>query len=560
MDLQHVYDTIDLAVYNSLRRTRERFEAINPPHVGMYVCGPTVYSDPHLGHARAALAFDTVFRFLRFIGYRVRYVRNITDVGHLEDEAAEDGEDKILKRARLERVEPMEVVHRYTVSYHDGMRQLGCLPPSIEPTASGHIVEQIQVVKKILGAGLAYERDGSVYFDLAKYVADGAPYGALSGKVFEDLLSNTRETSGSAEKKSALDFALWKRAEPGHIMRWPSPWGEGFPGWHLECTTMSTRYLGETFDIHGGGLDLQFPHHEAEIAQNHGAFGTDPARYWLHSNMLTVEGRKMAKSVGNFITLDEMFTGDHPALEQSWDPMVLRFFMLQTHYRSTIDFSNEALHAAEKGFSRLMAIVQDAERVLRTESPGESTGARSDRKSSETTAEGTGSLFVRTEAQPEADPLAAAGRSLPAPGSLGSKAHDEHSAAIATRIDECWSAMADDFHTPRAIAALFELGKLTQRSEHSSAPIEIRRAASLVLSVFARDVLGLSPKQGLRPTGDSAEQNQPLEVALELLISVRRDARSRRDFATADAIRDKLAEAGIQLEDRKDGTTGWVLK
>lgn len=571
-----MFETVGLTVYNSLRRDRERFQALNPPLVGMYVCGPTVYSDPHLGHARAALAFDTVFRYLRFLGYRVRYVRNITDVGHLEDETADAGEDKILKRARLERLEPMEVVHRYTVSYHEGMRHLGCLPPSIEPTASGHIVEQIQVVKKILDAGLAYERDGSVYFDLEKYVREGSagrsatesagtPYGVLSGKVLDDLLANTRETTGSGEKKSALDFALWKRAEPTHIMRWPSPWGEGFPGWHLECTTMSTRYLGETFDIHGGGLDLQFPHHEAEIAQSHGAFGTDPARYWMHSNMLTVGGQKMAKSLGNFITLEEMFSGTHPALDQAWDPMVVRFFMLQSHYRSTVDFSNEALRGAEKGFARLMAAVDAAERYL-AETDGVASGSDGRRDGRHSGADsrrhsGGANPYARAEAAPQEDPLAIAGRTVPAPGAFVPPTGDDHSLAVSTQIEACWAAMSDDFHTPRAIAALFELGKLTQRPEHGGAPEATRTAAARTLRAFTREVLGLAPGRGGTETGTagSGEQSRtPLDAALELLIEVRRAARERRDFETADRIRDRLAEAGISLQDRKDGTTGWT--
>lgn len=571
LDERNLYEQIDLKVYNSLRRRPELFEAINPPHVGMYVCGPTVYSDPHLGHARAALAFDTVFRFLRFIGYRVRYVRNITDVGHLEDETAEAGEDKILKRARLERVEPMEVVHRYTQSYHEGMRRLGCLPPSIEPTASGHIVEQIQVVEKILEAGYAYERDGSVYFDLEKYVREGSggsdtPYGLLSGKVFEDLKANTRETAGTEQKKSALDFALWKRAEPTHIMRWPSPWGEGFPGWHLECTTMSTRYLGETFDIHGGGLDLQFPHHEAEIAQGHSAFGADPARYWLHSNMLTVAGQKMAKSIGNFITLEEMFSGTHPALDQGWNPMVVRFFMLQSHYRSTIDFSNDALRGAEKGFARLMTMVTEAERFLDDHAARETGEASGDIPTGMPRGSGAGTgatnPYLRQEAGPQADPLVAAGRSVPAPGSFPAKPGDSHDGAVMAAVESCWSAMADDFHTPRAIAALFELGKLTQKQDHSGAPAEIRVAAARTLTGFTRHVLGLAPgpDAGAVDSAGRAGSTSALDTAVTMLLEYRREARETRDFARADAIRDRLAAAGIQVEDRKDGTSGWFLK
>lgn len=524
MNQQPLYEQVRLTVYNSLTREREPFQALNPPHVGMYVCGPTVYGDPHLGHARTALAFDVVFRFLSVLGYSVRYVRNITDVGHLEDEAAEAGEDKILKRARLDRLEPMEIVHRYTRSYHDGVRQLNCLPPSIEPSASGHIIEQIQVVERILAAGLAYEHEGSVYFDLEKYVRhhDGAGrYGQLSGKVFDDLLSNTRDTAGSSDKRSGLDFALWKRAEPAHIMRWPSPWGEGFPGWHLECTTMSTKYLGEQFDIHGGGLDLQFPHHEAEIAQNHGAFHTDPARYWLHSNMLTVGGQKMAKSLGNFITLEQIYTGDSPALEQPYHPMVVRFFMLQSHYRSSVDFSNPALQAAEKGYRRLMTAVAAAQRLAEGDAPA-----------------GKGGASGGATAIPW-------GASLDIVRQAG-----DHGAAVAREIDSCWEAMADDFHTPRTIAALFELGRLAQQPEHRSAPREVRRGAADALEGFTREVLGLVPM-------DSSQDLSALDAVMEMVLAVRREARERRDFATADSIRDGLAEAGIRLEDRKDGTTGW---
>jgi cysteinyl-tRNA synthetase len=524
---------------------------LEPPFIGMYVCGPTVYSDPHLGHARTGLAFDIVFRYLRFLGYRVRYVRNITDVGHLEDEQADAGEDKIAKRARLERVEPMEVVQRYTLSYHDGMRRMGCLPPSIEPRASGHVLEQIEVVEKIVESGLAYEVGGSVYFDLQKYAStpeadparsgggEASPYGRLSGRVFEDLMANTRDTAGAEDKRSALDFALWKKAEPQHIMRWRSPWGEGFPGWHLECTTMSTRYLGEQFDIHGGGLDLQFPHHEAEIAQSHGAFGVDPARYWLHSNMLTVDGQKMAKSLGNFITLEEMFTGAHQRLEQAFSPMVLRFFMLQSHYRSTIDFSNEALGAAEKGYHRLMTGLQHAEQVLADEITQEAVGAAQ-------------AALERSPVGPQEDEIAAAGHALPAPGDLN--ADDAHGAAVVTQIEACWNAMSDDFHTPKTIAALFELTRLTQRPEHASAPEDLRRGAARTVRGFTRSVLGLHPEEE-GSTGAGADDR--LDHVMNLLISLRSEARASKDFATADRIRDELSAAGIQLEDGRDGTS-WV--
>ncbi|MFW5694008.1 MAG: cysteine--tRNA ligase [Alkalispirochaeta sp.] len=552
------YKEIPITVYNSLNRRHEEFHALQPPFVGMYVCGPTVYSDPHLGHARTGLAFDIVFRFLRFLGYRVRYVRNITDVGHLEDEQAETGEDKIAKRARLERVEPMEVVQRYTLSYHDGMRRMGCLPPSIEPRASGHVLEQIEVVEKIIASGLAYEVDGSVYFDLQKYAGDphadparadssattpASPYGKLSGRVFEDLMANTRDTAGAEEKRSALDFALWKKAEPQHIMRWRSPWGEGFPGWHLECTTMSTRYLGEQFDIHGGGLDLQFPHHEAEIAQSHGAFGVDPAQYWLHSNMLTVDGQKMAKSLGNFITLEEMFTGTHQRLEQAFSPMVLRFFMLQSHYRSTVDFSNEALQAAEKGYHRLMIGLQHAEQVLADEITREAVSAAQ-------------AALERSPVGPQDDEIAAVGRAIPAPGALS--AEDDHGAAVVAQIEACWNAMAEDFHTPKTIAALFELTRLTQRPEHAQAPEDLRRGAARTVRGFVRSVLGLHPEEeGGAGGGVGGAADDRLNRVMELVIALRAEARKAKDFATADRIRDELAAAGIQLEDGRDGTT-WV--
>ncbi len=515
MDKAPLYERIPLTLFNSLKRSKERFEALRPPAVGLYVCGPTVYSDPHLGHARTAIAFDIVFRYLQVLGYKVRYVRNITDVGHLEDETADAGEDKIAKRARLEQLEPMEVVQRYTLSYHDGMRRCGCLPPSIEPRATGHIIEQIDVIKRILDAGLAYERDGSVYFDLDRYVREDAgetQYGTLSGRVFEDLIANTRATAGAEEKQNPLDFALWKRAEPGHIMHWASPWGEGFPGWHVECTTMSTRYLGDKFDIHGGGLDLQFPHHEAEIAQNHAAFGSDPAQYWLHSNMLTVDGQKMAKSLGNFITLDEIFTGNHKRLAQAFDPMVLRFFVLQSHYRSSVDFSNEALAAAERGYERLIAglakaeaIVTDAEEVPEPIDPADETGA---------------------------------------------------SAVIESQIAACWAAMSDDFHTPRTIAALFELGRVMGRSEWDAASEAARARAARCYVLFTREVLGLSPPD----SAPAAHDSQLSDALVNILVEMRSEARSQKEYARADEIRDRLIQVGIRIEDSRDGGTSWKVE
>lgn len=526
MKHRRLYEQVPLVIYNSLKRSKERFSAINPPYVGMYVCGPTVYSDPHLGHARTAIAFDIVFRYLRFLGYQVRYVRNITDVGHLEDERADAGEDKIAKRARLEQLEPMEVVQRYTLSYHDGVRRCGCLPPSIEPRATGHIIEQIEVVKQILEADLAYVKDGSVYFDLERYVRSGdpggAPYGTLSGRVFEDLIANTRDTAGTEEKRNPLDFALWKRAEPGHLMHWTSPWGEGFPGWHLECTTMSTRYLGKEFDIHGGGLDLQFPHHEAEIAQNHAAFGSDPARYWMHSNMLTVDGQKMAKSLGNFITLDEIFTGRHARLTRAFDPMVLRFFTLQSHYRSTIDFSNEALEAAEKGYERLMAGLARSEEYL---------DARGVDEAGEADA-------------PALPPEESARAELP-----------EIERDAEEQIAAVWDAMSDDFHTPRAIAALFELGRVIARPEWRQAAEPTRLRAARSYRDFSREVLGFAPMAGTTAT----ESSERTEGLVSLLMEMRGEARAARDFARADAIRDRLAQLGIQIEDARDGSSSWSI-
>ena len=339
-------------IYNTLTRKKEEFKPLNPPYVGMYVCGPTVYGDAHLGHARPAITFDVLFRYLRHLGYKVRYVRNITDVGHLENDA-DEGEDKVAKKARLESLEPMEVVQYYLNRYHKAMEALNVLPPSIEPHASGHIIEQIEYIKKIIEAGYAYVSNGSVYFDVVKYNKDHH-YGKLSGRNIDDLLNTTRELDGQSEKHNSFDFALWKKASPEHIMRWPSPWSDGFPGWHLECSTMSTKYLGEEFDIHGGGMDLLFPHHECEIAQSVAAQGHETVHYWMHNNMITINGQKMGKSLGNFITLDEFFSGNHKLLQQPYSPMTIRFFILQAHYRSTVDFSNEALQASEKALQRML--------------------------------------------------------------------------------------------------------------------------------------------------------------------------------------------------------------
>ena len=511
------YQDVPVTLYNSKNRAKEQFEPLHALLVGMYVCGPTVYGDPHLGHARAAVAFDTVFRYLRHLGYRVRYVRNITDVGHLEDELNEGGEDKIAKKARLEQLEPMEIAHHYTVSYHKAVDALNCLSPSIEPTATGHIPEQIRLVETILENGYAYEVNGSVYFDLEKY-ADEGTYGELSGKVLKDLRSGTRETEGISEKRSSLDFALWKKADESHLMQWESPWGNGFPGWHLECTSMSTRYLGTTFDIHGGGIDLQFPHHEAEIAQNHGAYGCDPARYWIHNNMLTVDGQKMAKSLGNFITLADLFAGSHPRLEQPFSPQVVRFFMLQAHYRSVLDFSSDSLVAAEKGLKRLLSGMETLDTMTH---PGETDGT-------------------------EAEPL------FPA---------QEESGLQGEMLALCramYHHMSDDFNTARVIADLFELTNRVNALDTGDRSLEeltpeafltVRRSAAEMV----REVLGVEPESR---TGESRDR---LETVVELLIEMRAEARKDKDFATADAIRDRLEEAGIRLEDRPDGGTDYTL-
>ncbi|MEX0647614.1 MAG: cysteine--tRNA ligase [Balneolaceae bacterium] len=496
-------DSFPLHLYNSISRKKEVFEPLNPPFVGLYVCGPTVYGDPHLGHARAAVTFDVIFRYLKYLGYNVRYVRNITDVGHLENEVSEDGEDKIAKKARLEQIEPMEVVQTYTIHYHNGMDALNCLRPSIEPTASGHIIEQIELVKKILENGFAYEVNGNVYFDLEAYRKTNS-YGELSGKVLEDLQAGSRQTEGMDEKRGPHDFALWKRANPGHIMRWNSPWGEGFPGWHLECTTMSTKYLGGKFDIHGGGLDLQFPHHEAEIAQCRSAHGHDPVKYWLHNNMVTIDGAKMSKSAGNFINLQQLFEGDHELLEKPFSPMAVRFLMLQSHYRSKIDFSNDALVAAEKGYHRLMAAID---------------------------------LLKNME--------------TPAKESSGDK-----DAEILKACERCHESMSDDFNSAQVLAALFDLAaKINALHNGQIGKDEISGAAFTTMSEtihdFVFDVLGLKP--------ESASDNSRTEELVNLLIEIRARAREQKDFATSDKIRDDLQRIGIQLKDDKSGSTSFEI-
>jgi len=490
-----------LYLYNSLSRKKEIFEPLNPPFVGLYVCGPTVYGDPHLGHARAAITFDILYRYLKYKGYKVRYVRNITDVGHLEHEESEEGEDKILKKARLEQVEPMEIVQKYTISYHRGMDSLNCLRPDIEPTASGHIIEQIKLIEKILDNGYAYEVNGNIYFDLDKYRKD-EPYGILSGKVLEDLQAGSRNTEGMDEKKSPHDFALWKRASGTHIMRWDSPWGEGYPGWHLECTVMSIKYLGNRFDIHGGGLDLQFPHHEAEIAQCKSAYGHDPVKYWVHNNMITIDGAKMSKSAGNFINLDELFSGDHEKLEKGYSPMVARFLMLQSHYRSKIDFSNEALAAAEKGYNRLMnavALLQDME-PPKNSSTGETTAGKE----------------------------------------------------ILDACERCHKSMNDDLNTAQVLAALFDLTANinaihNKQLDKTEIPAGVFQTMKKTVNDFVYEILGLKP--------DTQTEDSKTEELIQLLIDIRKEAREKKDFATSDRIRDDLQEIGVRLKDDKSGTT-----
>ncbi len=497
-------DRFPIHLYNSLTRQKETLEPISPPNIGLYVCGPTVYGDPHLGHARAAITFDVVYRYLEYLGYKVRYVRNITDVGHLENEETDSGEDKIAKKARLEQLEPMEVVQYYTNRYHDGLILLNCRRPSIEPTATGHIIEQIKFVEKILENKMAYEVNGTIYFDLAAYIK-GHQYGVLSGKVLEELQAGSRETEGLDEKRNPHDFALWKRAEPEHIMRWDSPWGEGFPGWHIECSTMSTKYLGETFDIHGGGLDLQFPHHEAEIAQCRGAFGCDPARYWMHNNMVTIDGAKMSKSAGNFITLDQLFKGDHPFLDNAYHPMVVRFLMLQSHYRSKIDFSNEALQAADKGYRRLMDALKLTEELDFKE------------------------------------------------GSEKGELDDE----VNRYCDACFQTMSDDFNTAKTLAALFELSSKINSFYHKQLSErdfsgEVFDRMIQTYRLFINDILGLKSIEG--------KQDDHLEKLVGILIDIRARARARKDFETADKIRDDLAAAGILLKDEKSGKTTFKIK
>lgn len=497
-----------LKVYNSLTRQKEVFESITPGHVGMYVCGPTVSGESHLGHARPFITFDIVYRYLLHLGYKVRYVRNITDAGHFEEEGRE-AEDKISSKAVLEKLEPMELVQKYTNLYHWAMLQFNNIPPSIEPTATGHIVEQIVMIEKIIKDGYAYVANGSVYFDVAKYDADfslkGSPYGMLSGRILEDMQEGSRELDNQEEKRNKADFALWKNAPPEHIMRWQSPWGEGFPGWHIECSAMSTKYLGQQFDIHGGGMDLQFPHHECEIAQSTVCNHKTPARYWLHNNMITVNGKKMGKSYGNQIKLTEMFSGNHPALEQAYQPMVIRFFILQTHYRSTLDFGNEALQATEKGLKRLWEAYTASQELS------------------------VGNGHAATDA-----------------------ALDEKVRKLIEQFDEF---MNDDLNTAKVVANMFELVPVINgiKDKHIAADAISTDTLSLLqrqLKVFIEDIFGLQGEQ-------DAKNDGKLDGVLQLLINMRKDARDRKDYVTSDKIRNELAALGIQLKDDKDGNISY---
>ena len=494
-----------LYVYNTLTRKKEVFRPLHAPHVGMYVCGPTVYGDAHLGHARPAITFDIVFRFLQHLGYRVRYVRNITDVGHLEHDA-DEGEDKIAKKARLEQLEPMEVAQYYTNRFHEAMDALGCLPPSIEPYATGHIIEQQQLVQQILDNGFAYESNGSVYFDVEKY-NEVHKYGILSGRSLENVKDASRDLAGVGEKKNQADFALWKAAQPEHIMRWPSPWSDGFPGWHCECTAMGRKYLGEHFDIHGGGMDLIFPHHECEIAQAVASQGDQMVTYWIHNNMITIEGQKMGKSLGNFITLPQFFAGDHPKLDRAYSPMTIRFFILQAHYRSTVDFSNDALQAAEKGLERLL----DAWTALNAVQADEA---------------GTVKM--------------------------------EYVEGLKAR---CYDAMCDDFNTPIVISNLFDATKVINSivDKKETVAADVLAALKEVFGLFAFDLLGIKVSGSLAGNANGSEAREAaFGKVVDMLLEQRAKAKANKDWVTSDMIRDNLAALGFEVKDTKDGFS-WKL-
>jgi cysteinyl-tRNA synthetase len=482
----------ELYIYNTLSRTKEKFEPINKGLVGLYVCGPTVYSDVHLGNCRTFISFDLIYRYLLHLGFKVRYVRNITDAGHLEGDR-DEGDDKFAKKAKLEQLEPMEIVQKYTVGFHDVMREFNTLPPSIEPTATGHICEQIEMIKEIISSGFAYEANGTVYFDVEKYNREYS-YGQLTNRKLEELLEGTRELSGQDEKRGRLDFALWIKAKPETLMRWPSPWGWGFPGWHIECSAMSCKYLGDTFDIHGGGMDLQATHHTNEIAQSQACKHKAPVNYWMHTNMLTVNGVRMSKSAGNGFLPGELFTGNHPLLEKGYSPMAVRFFMMQTHYRSTLDFSNEALQASEKGHARLMNAMK--------------------------TMEG-----LKTSASSTTD--------------------------IAALEKKCYEAMNDDFNAPVLVANLFEGVRIINSVNDGKETITEKDLATLkkMMHNFVTDVLGLKAEN----TGNSS--NKALEQVMDIIIDIRKEAKAKKDFATSDKLRDELAKSRITIKDTKEGTT-----
>lgn len=479
-----------LVLYNTLTKTKEKFVPLHADKVGMYVCGPTVYGDPHLGHARPAVTFDLIFRYLRHIGYQVRFVRNITDVGHLENDA-DSGEDKVEKKARLEELEPMEIAQYYIDRYHFAMDKLNVKRPSIEPRATGHIMEQMEMIEKIVEKGYAYVSNGSVYFDVEKYDRDFG-YGKLSGRKLEDMISNTRALEGQEEKRNPADFALWKKASPEHIMRWRSPWSEGFPGWHIECTAMSTKYLGEHFDIHGGGMDLLFPHHESEICQSTVVNGTESVKYWIHNNMITINGQKMGKSLGNFITLDQFFSGDHPLLDQAYSPMTIRFFVLQAHYRSTLDFSNEALSAAEKGMQKLYAAYETLKKL-----------------------------------QPS----------------------DHSSEDIKAWIEKGYAAMNDDFNSSRLIAELFEGARIINSVYNGNAGLtqEDIDLLSDYFQIFFFGILGMKEEE------DTAANTDTMDKLMELILEIRQNAKETKNWGVADNIRQKLTELGITIKDTKEG-------
>lgn len=485
----------DLKIYNSLNGEKELFQPINKDKVGLYVCGPTVYSDVHLGNCRTFISFDMIYRYLKFIGYDVRYVRNITDAGHLENDA-DEGEDKISKKARINQLEPMEIVQQYTVGFHDVLRLFNNLPPNIEPTATGHIIEQIEMIQKIIDNGFAYVENGSVYFDVEKYDAS-YDYGELSKRKIEDLISGTRELDGQSEKRNPLDFALWKNASPMHIMRWPSPWGVGFPGWHLECSAMSSKYLGEQFDIHGGGMDLKFPHHECEIAQGTAANGKKPVKYWMHANMLTLNGKKMSKSTGNTLLPMELFSGENDVLEKAYHPSVVRFFIMQAHYRSILDFSSNALNASEKGYNKLMEAISIAEKI---------------------------------------------------------NTSDSSSVNIQALVDSFYQAMNDDFNTPILIAKLFDAVKLIHAIKDQKEQINSKDLSNLLnhMNAFIFDVMGLTRIE-------SEGNGDVVNGIMQLVIELRKEARSNKDFATSDKIRDDLNEIGIEIKDSREGTH-WSMK